>query len=169
MTGVKLGERFAQIGCADGGRLAAVASKVGLSGSARAIVPDETSALRARKGAAHAGVLIDVETAPPTRLPLEDAGCDLVVVDDTGSLLESMEANDRLATLRETARILRPGGRVMVIGRTARGGFGAMLSRRPTTTLDPIPSLQVSGFKSVRRLAERDGLVFVEGIKPRAT
>ena len=31
----------------------------------------------------------------------------------------------------------------------------------------PRPPLQANGFKSVRNLAERDGLVFVEGIKPR--
>ena len=33
MAGVKMGDRFLQIGCADGGRLAAIASKV--SGSTR--------------------------------------------------------------------------------------------------------------------------------------
>src|SRR5436309_16015010 len=87
MTGVKMGDRVAQIGCAHGGRLAAVASKVGLSGRAVAIVPDETSAARAQKGAADGGVLIDVETAPPTRLPLEDESFDLAVVDDTAGLL----------------------------------------------------------------------------------
>jgi len=31
MAGVKMGDRFLQIGCADGGRLAAIAQKVGLS------------------------------------------------------------------------------------------------------------------------------------------
>jgi hypothetical protein len=33
--------------------------------------------------------------------------------------------------------------------------------------LDVAPALQAGGFKSVRTLAEREGLVFVEGIKPR--
>ena len=51
MTGVKMGDRVAQIGCAHGGRLGAVAGKVGLSGRAVAIVPDEPSSARARKGA----------------------------------------------------------------------------------------------------------------------
>ena len=37
MTGVKMGDRLVQVGCADGGRLAAVASKVGLSGRAVAV------------------------------------------------------------------------------------------------------------------------------------
>jgi len=82
MTGVKLGERVAQIGCAHGGRLAAVAAKVGLSGRAVAIVPDEASAARATTGAAEAGVLVDVETSPPTRLPVEDEAFDLAVIDE---------------------------------------------------------------------------------------
>src|ERR687888_681139 len=92
MAGVKMGDRVVQIGCAHGGRLGAVASKVGLSGRAVAIVPDESSAERARKGAANAGVLIDVEIAPPVRLPVEDAAFDLVIVDDTAGLVGAMRA-----------------------------------------------------------------------------
>ena len=34
MTGVKMGDRVAFVGCANGARLAAVAAKVGLSGRA---------------------------------------------------------------------------------------------------------------------------------------
>ena len=34
MTGVKLGDQVLQVGCAHGGRLGAVAAKVGLSGRA---------------------------------------------------------------------------------------------------------------------------------------
>jgi ubiquinone/menaquinone biosynthesis C-methylase UbiE len=168
MTGVKLGERLAQIGCAHGGRLAAVAAKVGLSGRAVAIVPDEASAGRATAGAADAGVLVDVETAPPTRLPVEDEGFDLAVVDETGGLLRTMRAEDRGATVREVLRILRPGGRVLVIASGSRSGIAGWLARAPDTQpFDAAPELQAGGFRSVRTLAEREGLVFVEGIKPR--
>src|SRR5919198_3442584 len=86
MTGVKMGDRLLQVGCAHGGRLGAVAAKVGLSGRAVAIVPDEASAARARKGAAEAGALVDVELAPLTRLPLDSDAFDLSVVDDTQGL-----------------------------------------------------------------------------------
>src|SRR5947208_16397190 len=86
MTGVKRGDHLVQIGCAHGGRLAAVAGKVGLSGRAVAIVPDEASAARVRKGAAEAGVLVEIETAPPTRLPVEDRAFDIAVIDDTAGL-----------------------------------------------------------------------------------
>jgi len=99
MTGVKMGDRIVQIGCAHGGRLGAIASKVGLSGRAVAVVPDAESAARAQKGAAKAGVLVEVEVAPPTRLPLDADAFDFAVVDDTGGLMESLRPEDRVATV----------------------------------------------------------------------
>ena len=170
MTGVKMGDRLAQIGCSHGGRLAALAAKVGLSGRAVAVVPDEPAAARARKGAEQAGVLVEVEIAPPTRLPLDADAFDLVVIDDTDGLLAGAPANDQAKTIREAKRVVRPGGRVMVIGasRAARGGLGALFSRGQNgPAFDSTPLFSASGFKSVRTLAERDGLVFAEAIKPR--
>jgi len=168
MTGVKLGERFAQIGCVHGGRLGAVAAKVGLSGRAVAVVPDEVSGARARKGAAEAGVLVEVETAPPTDLPLENDAFDLVVIDDTGGLLGELPPGARGDTVRETQRILRPGGRLMIIGRGAASGIAGLLGHAPAgPAFDPQPALVAGGFRSVRKLGEREGLVFVEGVKPR--
>ncbi len=167
MTGVKMGDRVLQLGCAHSARLGAIAKQVGLSGRAVAIVPDQASETRAEKGAAQAGALVEVQTAQPTRVPYEDAAFDLVVIDDTGGLLATMSTVDRGSTVREALRILRPGGRVMVIGTSPGGALGRFLSRRSGPTFDPEPSLQADGFKSVRRLAEREGLLFVEGLKPR--
>jgi SAM-dependent methyltransferase len=169
MTGVKMGDRIAQVGCAHGGRLAAVAAKVGLSGRAVAIVPDQASAARAQKGAATEGVLVEVEIAPPTALPLDDASVDLVIVDDSGGLFGSLTGTDRAQCVREAVRILRPGGRVMVIGSTGGSGLASLLGRAPSApAFDPKPSLEGDGFKFVRHLAEREGLSFVEGLKPRS-
>jgi ubiquinone/menaquinone biosynthesis C-methylase UbiE len=169
MTGVRMGDRVVQIGCAHGGRLAAVAAKVGLSGRALAIVPDEASAARARKAVADGGVLVDIEVSPPTTLPADADAFDLAVVDDTGGLLGQMRAEDRVAAVREILRVLRPGGRVVVIGAAARGGLGALFNRGASApSFNPAPSLEADGFKLVRLLAERDGLVFVEGVKPKA-
>lgn len=172
MAGVKMGDRFLQIGCAHGGRLGAVAAKVGLSGRAVVVAPDNESAARARKGAANAGVLVEVEVAPPTRLPVEADAFDLVLVDDTGGLFGTMRPEDRVGSIREILRVLRPGGRVMIVGAATRGGLGALLTRAQTgspftASGDAVKALQADGFKSVRTLAEREGLVFVEGIKGR--
>jgi ubiquinone/menaquinone biosynthesis C-methylase UbiE len=172
MTGVKLGDRVLQVGCAHGGRLAAVAAKVGLSGRALAIVSDSVSAARAEKASADAGVLIEVETAPPTRLPVDDGSFDLAIVDDTAGLFSSMRAEDRVATVRELARAVRPGGRAMIIGTAPRQGVAALLSRAQqgpslAATGEATRALEADGFRAARTLAEREGLVFVEGIKPR--
>jgi hypothetical protein len=69
----------------------------------------------------------------------------------------------------EARRILRPGGRLIVIGSGKRTGLAALLARpQAGVTADPTPALHTGGFKSVRTLAEREGLIFVEGLKPRA-
>jgi SAM-dependent methyltransferase len=172
MTGVKMGDKFLQVGCAHGGRMAAVAGKVGLSGRAVVVAPDEASAERARKAAEDAGVLVEVEVATPTRLPLADDEFDLAVVDDTAGLFGTMRPEGRVAAIRELVRVLRGGGRVLVVGAVPRGGLGAVLSRTQSgppfvASGDATMALEADGFKSVRTLAEREGLVFVEGIKPR--
>src|SRR5438093_6546064 len=106
MTGVKMGDRVAFVGCAHGARLAAIAAKVGLSGRAAVIAPDESSAARARRGAEDAGVLVDVHVASPSRTPLEDAAFDLAVVDDVRGLFSTMPSDERTGAVREIARVL---------------------------------------------------------------
>jgi precorrin-6B methylase 2 len=173
MVGTKMGERFVQIGCAHGGRLGAVAAKVGLSGRAVAIAPDQASAERARKGAAQAGMLVEVEVAPMTALPAEDRAFDVAVVDDTGGLLGEMRPEDRDSLVRELFRILRPGGRVVALGAVPQTGLGALLKRGPSEPSFAASGalhelLTADGFRPVRTLAERDGLIFVEAVKPRS-
>ncbi len=171
MTGVKMADRLLQIGCANGGRLGAVAAKVGLSGRAVLVAPDEAIAERGRKGAERAGALVEVEIAPVTRLPFEAGEFDVAIVDDTEGALGMLRAEDRVAAIREIARVLRDAGRVVVIGAAPRGGLGALLSRAqsgpPFAGSETARiALEVDGFRAVRTLAERDGLVFVEAVKP---
>src|SRR4051812_5856082 len=131
MTSAKMGDRLLQVGCAHGARLGAIAVKVGLSGRAAVAVPDEASADRARKGGAEAGVLVDVEIAPPTRLPYERDAFDLVVVDDTGGLFATLRPDDRVAAGGGVVPGLRPGGRVGVVGAAPPSGIGAPPARGP--------------------------------------
>jgi ubiquinone/menaquinone biosynthesis C-methylase UbiE len=149
-----------------------VAAKVGLSGRAVVFVPDESSAERARKGAAQAGVLVEVEVAPMTALPVEDRAFDVAVVDDTGGFVGAIRPDDRGGFVRELFRVLRPGGRVVALGAVPQSGLGALLKRGPS-----VPSfvtsgalhqlLTAGGFRPVRTLAEREGLIFIEAAKPR--
>jgi ubiquinone/menaquinone biosynthesis C-methylase UbiE len=167
MTGVKMGDRVAQLGCAHGGRLAAIAKPVGLSGLAVAIVPDEASLSRAQKGTAQGGVLAEIQIAPLTQVPLADEAFDLVVIDDTDGTFGTQSEADRTLVVREALRLLRPGGRVMVIGAGPASGIARLFRAGGTFTFDVAATLQSGGFKSVRTLAEREGLMFVEGLKAR--
>lgn len=167
-----MGDRLIQVGCSHGGRLAAIAAKVGLSGRAVLVAPDERSADRGRRGAEKGGVLVETEIAPPTHLPVDDASFDLAVVDDTGGLLGSLPATERAHAIRELLRVVRPGGRALVIGAGPPSGLAALLGRpRPELSFalsgEALRALEAQGFRSVRTLAERDGLVFIEGIKAR--
>jgi ubiquinone/menaquinone biosynthesis C-methylase UbiE len=169
MTGVKMGDRMLQIGCSDGGALAAVAAKVGLSGRAVVVVPDATSAARARRGAERQGVLVDVELATSTTLPGDGAEFDLVVVDDAAGQFSGRDAATQAAITSEAVRVLKPGGRLLVISALPASGLAAMLSRGPTgSAFDATPVLEANGCRFVRLLGEREGLRFVEGTKARA-
>ena len=122
MAGVKMGERIVLIGCGNADRMAAIAQKVGLSGRAAASMPDQASADAIRKGAERAGVLVEIDVAPPSRLAADDGAFDLAVVDDTSGVLGTLRPEDRVAAVRELLRILRPGGRVLIMGASPRGG-----------------------------------------------
>lgn len=172
MSGVRMGDRLLQVGCADRTLLGALASRVGLSGRACAIVYREDEAARAAASAARAGALVEVESAKNGSFPFEDEVFDLVVIDSTGGLLASGRPEDRVKCLQESRRVVRPGGRIVVIETAVRGGLGALFSRRPT---DPhyaaaggvIRALEAEGFRSPRTLAEREGLRFIEAMKQR--
>lgn len=172
MTGVKMGDRLIQIGCEHGGRLAAIAAKVGLSGRAVAVVPDERSAARARKGAADAGVLIELTVSAPTALDAEDAAFDVAVVDDTGGVVGTLAVDERGQVIRELARVVRPGGRAVFVSSGEASGISALFGGRNaapafSTSADAPSVLAAHGFTAPRTLAAREGLVFVETIKPR--
>lgn len=170
MSGVKLGDRLLQIGCSDPALLAAIASKVGLSGRACVAAASEAEADRARKGGERGGILLEVEKTPLATLPFEDASFDLIVVDNLDGLLSQMNPDTRVFCLQQAHRTLIPRGRIVVIERAPRAGLGGLFRPGP---VDPHyarsggteAALTAEGFKAVRRLAERDGMSFFEGIR----
>ena len=90
-----------------------------------------------------------------------------------GDFIGELAPGDRVGALQESYRVLRPAGRIHVIQRAARGGIGAIFSRGKTDSRYAAPggperALDAEGFRSVRVLAEREGLIFIEGLKPRS-
>ena len=154
MCGVRMGERALQIGIDDPSLAGAIASKVGLSGQAAIVVSDDRAAESARNAAAKAGALADVHVAPLTTMPFAESAFDVAVLHSTKGWLAALADNDRHAVVRETLRVLRTGGRLVVIEST-RGGAGI-----------GVDALTQGGFRAARILAEREGYRFTEGLKP---
>lgn len=173
MTGVALGDRLLQIGCSDASLIAAIGSKVGLSGRACAIVSTDADAARAQRGAESGGFLLELEVGDLARLPFDDGAFNLIVVDNQEGLLSTLRPERRVALLKEAHRTLAPRGRIVVIERAARGGLGALFRSSSPAAADPhylasggaIPALEAEGFRAARHLAERDGLSFFEGVR----
>ena len=173
MTGVALGDRLLNIGCTDASLLGALSAKVGLSGRACAIVPDEAEAARAKRGAEGAGVLLEIETGHFDNFPFEDAAFNLIVIDNQQGLLSSMRPETRVATLQQSFRTLAPRGRIVIIERAPRAGLGALVKAPASAPPDPhyqsaggaVAALQAEGFRSARPLADRDGMSFFEAVR----
>lgn len=167
MSGVRMGERVLQVGIDDPRVAGAIAAKVGLSGHAAMAVADESSAARARSGAADAGGLLDLHVTALGALPFETATFDAVVVHNVRGLLASIGGTATMA-LAECRRVLRDGGRIVVIERGTATGIAAWFggqknSAAPSGVTEA--ALAAAGFKPVRALADREGLQFVEGLK----
>ena len=71
MTGVRMGERFLQIGCNDKSLLAGLAAKVGLSGTAAVAAFNANEARLAASIARKVGALIDVKDGTYGGTPLD--------------------------------------------------------------------------------------------------
>jgi SAM-dependent methyltransferase len=171
MSGIRMGERLLQIGIDDSKLLAAMALKIGMSGSTSVVVQDEASATRARSAAAAAGALIDLHVTPIDRLPFADAAFDVVVLHGVGGLLRTLAAAGRAASaLSEARRVLRHGGRIIAIEPGPRSGLGGLIRpHRPDQQYEasggPVAALQSAGFRPARVLWEREGYTFTEGLK----
>ena len=154
MTGVRMGERFLQIGCHDRSLLSGLAAKVGLSGTAAVAAFDDQQTRLAASIGAKVGALIEVQKIEGDRAwPFGDAQFDMVVVDDTGNGFGDLDQPTQI--LRHALSSLRPGGRIEVVARV----------KSDVRDYDYLRDLTEAGFKPVRVLAEKDGLRFLEGLR----
>jgi len=168
MTAVRMGERVLQIGINDLALAAVVAARTGLSGHAVIVVPDDARAERARRACAENGTLADVIVTPLDQLPLATADIDVVIVHSVDNLLGELDATTLAALMRECRRVLRVGGRLIVIEAGARSrlatllGKGAVAARSAEVS---VQTLEAAGFRTARIIADREGLRFTEGLK----
>jgi SAM-dependent methyltransferase len=163
MSGVRMGERALQIGVDDSSLVGAIAAKVGLSGHAAVAVPDERQAARARAGAARAGALADVQVTTPDALPFADEAFDVVVL-HAGAFANAF-SDQGVALLGQSRRVLRAGGRIVVIEGRGRGFFSRFRPTAPSDQSAAPRALASAGFRAARLLAEREGYRFSEAVR----
>ena len=166
MSGVRMGERALQIGMGDPSLAGAIAAKVGLSGHAVVAVSDDGTAVKARAAAEAAGVLVDVHVTPFDSLPFPGDSFDVIVLHAGAAALQPLEGTAAVAMLRESHRILRTGGRMLVLEGGPRRVGGWWRSRQPPLGPDAAAGvLGAAGFRAARPLAECEGYRFTEGLK----
>ena len=156
MTAVKLGERLLQVGCSDAGLLAALGAKAGLTGRACGIDAEAGLADRARADTERAGVLAETFTAPYDRFPFDAGSFDVAVIRPGGTVNDPDTVTQ---SARESMRVLRPGGRCVVVAGRTHGSA-------PLSPDALVRAVGAAGFRGARVLAERAGWVFVEALKP---
>lgn len=161
MAGIKLGDRLLVVGGGDPLLIAQLAAKTGLTGRACAVDEDQGIVTHAASVALREGALVETLVSPCGTLPFDDGAFDVVVVRDA---LPRLAGESRVDCLTEVRRVLRGGGRCLVIDRVRRG-LAALVG---TSAQDyaPVALLEAAGFKAARVLAEREGLAFAEAVKP---
>ena len=162
-----MGERALQLGIDDPSLVGAIAAKVGLSGHAAIVVRDERDAARARSAAEKAGALAEVQVQGNASLPCEGDTFDVIVLHAASGKHGSFYDATAAVTLREAHRVLRTGGRLVVVeGGTGSGGLAFLRSKssRPESAA-VVQALSSAGFRAARLLAEHEGYRFSEGLK----
>ena len=170
MTGVRMGERLLQIGVDDPVTVGALAKKVGLSGVNAVAVSSDAEARRVKAAADAAGVLIDVHVTRWNALPFEAGAFDIVVVHGTRGRLASLPPEHRVWCIQESRRMLRKGGRIVIIEAARRGGLAGLfrgheVDEHYARAGGAEGALKAEGFKPVRILGEVEGYKFTEGLK----
>lgn len=166
MVGVKAGQTALVMGAAEPGVAAEVAKVTGLSGRTVVAAEGHESRRRIDSAAAEVGTLVEFEDAALASLPFETGLFDVVAI--AIDWLRAHEA-DRIRCTTEAFRVLRPGGRVIVLIRAERPG---LLGRMRTATVpagiadEACAYLTTAGCRAVRLLAESAGVAYVEGVKP---
>jgi len=172
MASVRMGERLLQVGVGDPRLFAVTASKVGLTGRAVAVVDAPAAAAVLEAAAADEGVLVEVVVAEAGAWPVDAGSFDIVIVDANAVLAAAPDA--RVARLTSAVRALRPGGRLLAVlrrGRSLAVRLGFEPEHRPPTpeAATLVAALAAAGCPAARVLAEREGLGFIEALRPGAT
>jgi ubiquinone/menaquinone biosynthesis C-methylase UbiE len=162
MAGVRAGDRLLILGADAPKAVAQLALKPGLNGRT-CIVDDEPQRVkRAATLAEGEGALVEHQTASVAAIPYDADSFDVVVLN---RLLSRIDPGNRPQCLAQVARVLRAGGRCVVIQTGRRGGLAGLFGGSTMSATEVEGLLTGTGFRAVHTLAEREGLLFVEGAR----
>jgi ubiquinone/menaquinone biosynthesis C-methylase UbiE len=165
MSGVRMGERVLQIGMDTPVVTGVLAAKPGLSGESAMVVPDDTTSVMAKRAAEQAGALVNIRVHGLETLPYDQHSFDLVVAHNRNGQLSGLSDTQRSRAFLEFRRVLRSGGRIVVIDKGTPSGLTAIFQARKAPDIaSTVKMLEAAGFRSVRPLVDRDGYSFVEGM-----
>jgi ubiquinone/menaquinone biosynthesis C-methylase UbiE len=108
----RAGDAVLDIGCGTGTLLLTAAERVGPSGTLHGIEPGPEMAARARRKAESLGVLVDIAPGSADRLPYPAASFDTVYCT---LMIHHLPPAMRDSAIREMRRVLRPGGRAVIV------------------------------------------------------
>jgi len=153
---VVTGERVLDVGCGTGTLALAARKRVGETGSVHGVDASPEMIARARTKAERHGPPVSFDTAAAQSLPFPDASFDVVLC---SLALHHLPPDARAAALAEMRRVLRPGGRALIVEFSRDQGTAAMLN----------PITLIHAFKNPRMLDEAAGLMQSSGFEPVVT
>lgn len=168
LTHLEPGESVLDIGCGTGTLAIAAKRRVGASANVHGIDASPEMIARARRKATRAGTDVTFDIAQAQSLPFPDARFDMVL---STVMLHHLPRAGRAQAIREARRVLRPGGRVLVVDFVTRTGKGLLAHFHRHGRVDPrdlIALASDAGFSVVESgpvgrwdlqfvLAKRDG------------
>ncbi len=166
MIGARPGDSVVFCGASRPDLAGAVGAVTGLNGQTTVVDRRNGAADQVAAAAAAAGALVDFEDAPLTDLPFDTNQWDAAV------LVDGLPApgDPASAALHEAIRIVRPGGRLILLDPVGRAGmFGTFRkSSAPAPPTEEVNArLIASGLRAARFLAEVDGIRYFEAVKHR--
>ncbi len=160
MIGAKSGDRVAVLGAGQPDLVAELALVTGLNGETTVVANELGACARIEAAAGAAGALVVFVEGSAERLTFASGTQDIVVALNIGRA----DSRSLEALLRESFRVLRLGGRVVLMdGNRRTGFFGGGAKKAPRLESSVVLELLVTaGARGHRLLADVDGVAYYE-------